>query len=436
MAQSLADDAVNAYVYGYPLVLMRALAQAGTNVAAPDELHNKAPVNQFARQSHPAGPDFRTVIMPGVDTLYASAWLDLAEPVVLHVPDTHGRYYLAPVVSAWTNVVESPGKRTTGTGAQDFAVTGPGWTGALPPGVRRIASPTRLAWILARLEYTGRADLMPAREVMAGFTLTPLSAYGTRFVPPRGPVDPRLPSGSPYARVAGMDAQSFFAAVAAELAHNPPAPQDAEMVRTLERLGIVGGAPFALAAKGPEVARALARAARTGPAKIRAAPVGGQLRNGWRYDLAAGRYGANYLYRAAMAMHATGANLPKDNLYYFSIADDAGASLTGSRRYLLRFPRDRTPPVDAFWSATVYDESGFLTPNPIDRYTIGNYPKPVANSDGSVDILLQNAPPEDGKPNWLPTPTGPFTVVLRLYSPRPEALDGAWSGPPRLHQTG
>ncbi|MDN5384092.1 MULTISPECIES: DUF1254 domain-containing protein [Streptomyces] len=430
---SLADDAVDAYVYGYPLVLMQATKQLSTNVTRPDPTTVQAPVNQFAKAESIPGPESTTVVSPNVDTLYTSAWLDLKdEPVVLHLPDTRGRYYLMPILDAWTNVIASPGKRTTGTGAGDFAITGPDWHGTLPAGVKQIKSPTNTAWILGRTQLNGPSDLPAVRDLVAQYTLKPLSAHGRPYDPPAGRVDPAVPAMSPPDRVNRMDAQAFFSRLASAMADNPPSPADAPMVATLARLGISPGEPFDIDAKGPATAQALRQAVSAGRQRIQqAVSTIGKDVNGWRVALDLGRYGTDYLRRAATAWQGLGANLPQDAVYPLVLTDSEGRQLNGAHRYTIRFAPGSTPPANAFWSVTLYDQKGFLVPNSLDRYAIGHAVKPKADKDGSVVIHVRHdPPPPDQQSNWLPAPAGPFNMILRMYWPRQSVLDGTWSPPP------
>ncbi|MFI8997780.1 DUF1254 domain-containing protein [Streptomyces sp. NPDC053542] len=432
---SRAADAVNAYIYGYPLVLTQATRQLSTNVTRPDATTYQAPPNQFVTASNVPGPEFKTVVSPNVDTLYSSAWLDLkAEPVVLHVPNTQGRYYLMPILSAWTDVIASPGKRTTGTKAGNFAITGPDWHGTLPAGVKQIKSPTDTAWIIGRTQLNGPADLPAVHALTAKYTLTPLSAYGRAYTPPAGRVDRNVPTLSPPDRVARMDAPTFFSRLASAMADNPPSRADAPMVATLKRLGISPGKPFDINAEGTVNAQALRQAVTTGQQRIQKAVSGlGKDVNGWRVATDLGRYGTDYLRRAATAWQGLGANLPQDAVYPLVLTDRQGRQLTGARRYTIHFAPGQTPPAHAFWSLTMYDRKGFLVPNPINRYEIGHTAKPRPNSDGSVDIYVQHDPPASHKrSNWLPAPTGQFNVMLRMYWPGPTVLNGTWTPPPVL----
>ena len=254
-AQAAAKDA---YLYGYPLVLMDVTRAKMTNVPSPSG--NSAPMGQFA--SIRAFPDatFTDVVSPNADTLYSIAWLDLEqEPIVMSVPDTHGRYYLMEMLDGWTNVIPSPGKRTTGTGKADFAVTGPGWSGTLPAGVKEIKSPTALVWVIGRTQTNGKADYAAVHAIQDGYKLTPLSAWGKPYTPPKDvPVDPKVDMKTPPVElVASMDAATFFNRLAMLMKDNPPAAADAPMVAKMASIGIVPGQPFDLNKNGSDAAKAI-----------------------------------------------------------------------------------------------------------------------------------------------------------------------------------
>ncbi|CUW29329.1 hypothetical protein TUE45_04056 [Streptomyces reticuli] len=434
----LTDDAAQAYVYGYPLVLMKATEQSSTNVAAPDAQSMRAPINQFAKAADVPGPDAKSVVSPNVDTLYTPAWLDLSkEPVVLHVPDTAGRYYLMPILSAWTNVIDSVGKRTTGTQAGDYAITGPNWHGSLPSGVKQIKSPTDTAWILGRTQLNGPSDLPAVQSLVSKYDVRPLSAYGDKsYKPPQGHVDQNVPGTPPKNLVQQMDAQTFYSRLADAMADNPPDAADAPMVAKLARLGIHPGKAFDLDSVPADTANALRQSVPQGQKQIRAAVAHlGKDVNGWRVATDLGTYGTNYTLRAATDWQGLGANLPQDAVYPINFTDSTGRKLTGDNKYTLHFPAGKTPPTNAFWSVTMYDPDGFLVPNPIDRYAVGHTAKPTANPDGSVDLYLQHdAPAPDKKANWLPAPSGQFNVILRMYWPQQSVINGTWT-PPALTRT-
>jgi len=231
-----------AYIYGYPLVTVEMTRRVMTNVAKPEGFH--APMGQFANlRTYPTAA-FRDVTAPNADTLYSAAWLDLSkEPYILSLPDEHGRYYLMPMLSGWTDVFQVPGTRTTGTKAQKYAITGPGWQGTLPQGVTEYKSPTNMVWIIGRTYCTGTpADYKAVHQIQDQYKLVPLSAYGKPYIPPVGKVDPSIDMKTPVRdQVNRMDAGAYFKLLAALMKDNPPAKEDAPMVAKLARVGIVPG---------------------------------------------------------------------------------------------------------------------------------------------------------------------------------------------------
>ncbi len=184
------DIGVEAYIYGYPLVTMEMTRRVMTNVAKPEGKH--APMGQFANMQEYPDAAFKDITAPNADTLYSVAWLDLAkEPYVLSLPDEHGRYYLMPMLDGWTDVFQVPGKRTTGTKAQNYAITGPGWKGTLPKGVTEYKSPTNMVWILGRTYCTGKpADYKAVHKIQAQYKLVPLSRLRQALYPAAGPGGP------------------------------------------------------------------------------------------------------------------------------------------------------------------------------------------------------------------------------------------------------
>ncbi len=375
--------------------------------------------------------EFRTVVRPNFDTLYSSAWLDLSggEPVIVSAPDTDGRYYMLPMLDMWTDVFAVPGKRTTGTGAGSFAVAPSGWSGRLPDGVRRIDAPTPYVWIIGRTQTNGPADYGAVHRVQDGFTIAPLSDGGRAEARPGPPVDLDT---DPLHQINGMAARDYFALAGDLLRLHPPHVTDWSILARLERIGLRPGARFEPDALDPAVRDALEGAPAEGLALMRSTlPHLARVTNGWQMNTdSIGVYGNVYLKRAIIAMAGLGANPPEDALYPLNVADADGRPLDGEHDYVLRFERDELPPVDAFWSVTMYDAEGFQVANPLNRFAIGDRDDLTYNADGSLDLYLQHeSPGPEREPNWLPAPRGPLGVTMRLYGPAPEALHGRWNPP-------
>jgi hypothetical protein len=427
---------VDAYVFGYPLVTMELTRRVVTNVAEPKGAH--APMGQFANLREYPDASFKDVTAPNADTLYSSAFLDLGkEPYVLSLPDEAGRYYLMPMLSGWTDVFQVPGKRTTGTKAQAYAITGPRWKGTLPAGVKELKSPTNMVWILGRTYCTGTPeDYKAVHALQDQYKLVPLSAYGKPYTAPAGTVDPGVDTKTPVRdQVERLGAADYFKLMAQLLKSNPPAKADAAMVAKLRRLGIVPGQDFDLAKAPPEVQQGLESAPKAGVQKIMGHfKTAGKDINGWVFTTGTGLYGTDYLQRALVTAIGLGANRPQDAIYPTSEKDATGQPYDGANRYVVRFAKGQLPPVNAFWSITMYNAEYFFVDNPLNRYTLSSRNALKANPDGSVDLYIQkDSPGPDKESNWLPAPAGKFVLMMRLYWPKekaPSILDGSWKLPP------
>ena len=430
--QRTLDAGVEAYVYGYPLVTMEMTRRVMTNVAAPDG--RRAPMGQFANLREYPSAAFRDVTAPNADTLYSVAWVDLSrEPFILSIPEERGRYFMMPVLDAWTNVVIAPGARTTGTRAQRYALVGPGWKGRLPQGVSAHVSPTNLVWILGRTYSSGTpADYAATHAIQDRYSVVPLSAYGKPRAIPRGAVDPKIDMKAPVReQVERLSAAAYFKLLAELLKQNPPAAADAPIIARMATLGIVPGKDFDLDKIPPAIGWSLREAARVGAKKIHDHQDSAGIKvNGWTYPGKTGVYGTDYLQRAFIAYRGLGANLPEDAVYPTTSVDADGKPLTGAHRYVLHFPKGQTPPTQGFWSLTMYNPDYFFVANPLDRHALGSRSPFELNQDGSLDIYIQkDSPGAEREFNWLPAPAGNFVLMMRLYWPERSILDGAWKPP-------
>ena len=433
--QEALQAGVEAVVYGLPLVIMDITKKKTTNVPEPQGF--AGPVNQFVNAREFPTAAFKDVVRANVDTLYSSAWLDLSkEPIVLSVPNTRGRYYLMPILDAWTNVFASPGKRTTGTEAGHFAITGPGWSGTLPAKLREIKAPTNMVWIIGRTQTKGPKDYAAVHAIQKGYKLVPLSSFGKPYTPPKGTVDPNIDMKTPPVNeLQKMSAATFFKTLAALMKENPPPAADAPALAKLAKIGIVPGQDFDMGKLDPAVARGLEKSVAVALDKLQAAfKETGAPVNGWRIpSMVLGNYGTDYGSRAVIALYGLGANLPADAVYPTAVVDAEGKPLNGANRYVLHFDKGQTPPVNAFWSVTMYDAQSFFVDNPINRYAISSWMPLRKNSDGSFDIYIQHDSPGRGREaNWLPAAEGEFSVTMRIYWPKdtpPSIIDGSWKPP-------
>jgi len=431
-AQQIAD---NATVYGFPLVIMDLTRQVFTAVPEPNE--NGAPVNQFGNKKTFPDATFTDVVRPNADTLYSTAWVDTAkEPVILSVPDTQGRYYLLPSLNYWTDVFASPGSRTTGTGAGNFAITGPGWSGKLPPGVIEMKSSTRWVWILGRFTCYGSSDYQNVWNLQDQLKLTPLSAWGSNFVPPANvPVDPTVNTQvSPLAQLLAMDAPTYFNYVCQLLVDNPPYKADAPILASLAKIGIKPGVDYKSYYSGLDdtVKTAIQTGFQSALARIPTTAMG-PVKNGWQMMYGTGDYGTNYMFRAAVAYQGLGANLVDDSFYPSSFISGDGQRFSSANKYSIHLTKEQIPPVNGFWSLTLYNDQSLFAANAINRYKLGSLSDPplVTNPDGSIDLYIQGDSPDSSvASNWLPTPSsGGFSMTLRLYWPQQQVLDKSWVPP-------
>ncbi|MEJ0077925.1 MAG: DUF1254 domain-containing protein [Alphaproteobacteria bacterium] len=425
---------VDAYVYLYPLVTMDITRKQATNIE-PGKVFARGPMNMFVNVPSYPPADFRDVVRPNFDTLYSIAWLDLTkEPMVVSVPDTGGRYYLLPMLDMWSDVFASPGWRTTGTQAGNFLLTPPGWTGNVPADMTRINAPTPLVWIIGRTKTDGPADYPAVRAIQAGLKATPLSNWGKPPVPAEVKVDPGIDmKTAPKVQVDTMTAGRYFAYAAELLKVNPPHITDQPIIAQMKRIGIEPGKSFDIEKVDPAVRNALTSAPEAAQ-KLMAWKVATLARaaNGWSMNTdTMGVYGNYYLKRAIVAQVGLGANLPEDAIYPLNLGDESGKPLDGASKYTIHFDKSATPPVRAFWSITLYDADGFQAANVLDRFAVSSWMPFKYNTDGSLDLYLQNeSPGKDKEANWLPAPKGPFNLTMRLYSPASDALTGKWNPPP------
>jgi hypothetical protein len=431
--------ATDAYVYGYPLVTVEMTRRVATNAAAPVGLH--APMGQLVSAREYPTAAFKDVTAPNADTLYSSAFLDLSkEPYILSLPDAHGRYYLFPMLDAWTTVFQVPGKRTTGTKAQKYAITGPGWSGTLPDGVTEYKSPTSMVWIIGRIYCTGTPkDYAAVHKMQEEITLVPLSSYGKPYTPPAGTVVPSIDMKTPIRdQVNALDVAAYFNLMAQLMKDNPPTADDAPMVARIAKIGIVPGQPFDLTKLPPDAQNAVKAVPKAAFGKI----MGyfkdvGKFQHGWVFTTKAGIYGTDYLDRALVTAIGLGANRPQDAVYPISEADADGKPYTGANKYVMHFDKGTLPPVNGFWSLTMYNAEYFFVDNPINRYTLSARNELKKNPDGSVDLNIQHENPgKDKESNWLPAPQDKFILMLRLYWPKetpPSLLDGTWTIPSVKH---
>jgi hypothetical protein len=291
--------------------------------------------------------------------------------------------------------------------------------------------------ILCRSEPDGTPeDYAAVNAAQKEFKLVPLSSYDKPYTPPAGMIDPKAPSVKEKVRdvISAMDTQTYFNAMATSMAINPPVPEDAPIIAEMAKIGLVPGKPFDLSQLPSANQAALADVGKAAFEQIAGVQkTGNKVVNGWLLTSGTGDYGTNYLWRAGVSAFGWGANLDKDAIYP-STKDSDGSALVGANTYVIHFAKGETPPVDGFWSITMYDSSYYFYPNALNKLTVSMRDHPVLNADGSLDLYFSHEKPANAsEANWLPAPADQFILMLRMYWPKetpPSILDGTWSPPP------
>jgi hypothetical protein len=428
---------VRAYVWGFPLVETARIRIYGTNPADPfahrPPTSTGAPLNRWGHQLVPADHTFRAGVGPSVDLLYSSLRLDLSEePFVVEVPDCGPRYYTVQIAYADSSADQSYGQRTHGGELPPLFLQGPRNTTRAPAGMLDVRCPTRYCLLPARFLFdpADPTDLDRVRALQRQLTARPLSSYlrGSNE-PPSVPAQRPLvePGVRPWAELL------FFHELGNVLRDWIVQPTDRELVDQLAGIALTPAGGFRPQDLSGSTLDDLARAFRDGGEIVRrkSLTLGDDL-NGWTCNRLGPRFGDDRLLRAGVAKDQILVTVPEEALYPVGRLDEAGEPLDGRNAYRLLFPGDNLPPVDAFWSVTLYGDDGFLVDNPLRRYAISDRTPGLQRlPDGGIEVAIgSRPPPEDSVANWLPAPAARFYLMLRLYIPRTEVLDGSWMPPP------
>jgi hypothetical protein len=438
-ASEIKAIAEEGFIYGLPLVMNYAVM----NEFAVDTKSSqfKAPFNQLHSMHRVATPEDTAVVTPNSDTPYTTVWLDLrAEPMVLSVPAVDKkRYYSVQLIDGNTYNYGYIGSRATGSEAGDYLVVGPDWKGETPAGIKKVfSSTTPFGLTVYRTQLFNPSDMPNVEKVQAGYKVQPLSAFLKQPAPPAAPKVDFLPATS-----AGIK-ENFFQYLDAALRFVPPSPEDQEVRAKLVRLGIGSGKPLDVNALSPEQKAAVAEGMKAGDEKVSQYLASGIKNiNGWNIGALFGDrnfYKGDWLKRAAAAKGGIYGNDAVEATYPMTRVDGKGEPLDGSKHnYTLTFPAGQFPPVNAFWSVTMYDgKTQLLIKNPINRYLINSpmLPQMKKNPDGSLTLYIQkDSPGGDKQANWLPAPNGRIYLAMRLYWPKttpPSILppgSGSWKPP-------
>lgn len=416
------------YDYAYPLVIMK--ISQDMMFTAPFRAASHA--NHFIHFKRLAMPKNRAVVLGNRNTLYSVGWVDLSKgPVRFEIPNMGERYYVMPLLDAWTNTFRSFGSRTTGQDEQKYLLVNSQWQGQAPAGYEVVVCPTNMVWITGRIQADNPQDAIAAGILQNAYQLhsdQEASGNGDPFADFE-PTYKAIEVKRPVPFSLNMSAQAFYDQFFQQWANNPSPEQDAPMLATLAKAGLTQGTTFATLPTQTQqlLTQGLANKQK---AYLSAFYKGDQQQSPWTFNREQmGTWGTDYQRRAYWAMWGLGANLVEDAVYGVSQLDARLEPLAGGNLYKLHFDADNMPPTNAFWSVTAYDQEGYLEANDTHRYSLGSNHKLNYNADGSVDLYLASKRPADENYNWIPAPKGHFKVLLRIYWPADEALNGGWEIP-------
>jgi hypothetical protein len=422
---------VQAYIYSYGLLTLTGLRHQW--VTDPESIPYSA-LNHLYHFRNIADPSYKSGGSPNNDTLYSWGFFDLSkEPVVLAHPDMGNRYFVFELADMYSDNFGYVGKRATGSKASAFLIAGPGWNGEKPADVRDvIRSPTPYALVFGRSFVEGKEDVPAVNRLQDQFQVVPLGLWGKQ--------DAKLPESrdvwAPYD--SKSDPLADWKTINRAMAENPPAAKDEPLLPTFATVGIGPGLTDALEKQDEATKRGLAKAAADGHRIVEGmvvAGAGNKMVKGWLYPPAdTGRAGLVNDFRSRATCAAAGiiCNESAEAVYMPMFVDSDGSRFDGAHRYTLRFEKDGLPPVDGFWSVTMYGPDYNLVANPINRFAIRDRtPGLKRAADGSLTLYLQSdSPGGDKEANWLPTPKqGAFFVTLRNYGPRRPIIDQTWQPP-------
>ena len=425
--------AKEAYIYGSPMVDgYRILHTYTVNRASPEF---KAPWNELRNIARVFTPDDKAVQTPNSDTPYSMAGLDLrAEPMVLTVPPMEKeRYFSIQFIDLYTFNFDYVGSRTTGNGGGTFLIAGPNWKGETPKGVSKVIhAETELVLAIGRTQLLNPGDLDKVKQVQTGYKLQTLSAFLGQPAPAAAsPID----FIQPLTPAEQKSSLQFFAVLNFTLQFCPTVPSEKELMQRFARIGVGAGLTFDANRLSPEMKQALTDGiadAWADFAKLKQRVDAGEVSSGDVFGTRA-YLNNNYLYRMAAAVLGIYGNSKEEAMYPLYSTDSNRQKLTGANRYTLHFAPGQLPPVHAFWSLTMYElPASLLVANPLNRYLLNSpmLPQFHRDADGGLTLFIQHeSPGKDQEANWLPAPTGPFFMAMRLYWPKSEALERKWTAP-------
>ena len=427
------EIAKEAYIYGFPMVDNYRIQY--DYFVDRDNPEFKVPWNQIDNIPRVYTPADTAIQTPNSDTPYSMIGMDLrAEPIVITVPPIEKeRYFSVQLIDAYTFNFAYVGSRATGNGGGSFLIAGPGWKGETPNGVKEVfRSETEFVIAAYRTQLFNPGDLDNVKKVQAGYKAQTLSAFLGAAAPKAAPVISFI---KPITPAEEKTSPQFFNILNFVLQFCPTNPSETELMARFAKINVGAGKTFDPSKLSPEMNEAI----RHGIADAWADFAGlvkqfdaGKVTSG---DVFGTReyLKNNYLYRMAAAALGIYGNSKQEAMYPVLAVDADGQKLNGANSYTLRFAPGQLPPVSAFWSLTMYElPKSLLVANPINRYLINSpmLPQLKRDADGGLTLTIENeSPGKNTEANWLPAPKGPFIMYMRLYSPKPEALEGKWTAP-------
>ncbi|CAH1661106.1 DUF1254 domain-containing protein [Chelatococcus asaccharovorans] len=433
--------ALDAYVYGYSLLTTEVTRVQMTHAPEVSLATMKVPMGEIINVPRYPPVGERRISAPNADTLYSIVWMDLSEPQVFSQPDMGSRWFTFEGVDLWmTDLENSPSRRTNGGKAGNYLFTGPGWNGTVPEGMHHIPMATRYMGILGRTYADGtEQDFKIVNDLQAKLKVTPLSAWGKDYTPKAPALDapPFSLTDTPQKVILDMGTAGYFNMMARLMCKDAPAAAvDAPIIEKMAQIGLKPCEKFDLEKLDAQTQAALKDLPQQALAKIEANyKTLGEKVNGWNVALGLGSYGTDYLKRATVAAYGWPAQHDIDGVYPYTDVDSAGQPLSGANKYTVTFAAGKEPPVNGFWSITMYEiEKGWwFYPNALNKFTVSQRNDFRKNADGSVTLYFQHeSPGAEKQANWLPAPDGPFVLMMRLYGPsenNPTILNGSWQPP-------
>ena len=439
--------AKEAYIYGLPMVLnYKTMYMYSVNEKSPEY---KGPLNHLACEARLFTPEDKAVVTPNADTPYCMGWVDIRQdPMVISVPEMEsGRYYSLQLVDLYTHNFAYIGSLTTGSGAGKYLIAGPGWKGQKPEGINEVIKcETDLFFVIVRTQLLNPEDMDNVKEIQDAYALKGLSAYLGKVAPPAAP-----PIDFPEWKEGEQFNAGAFTYIDFMLSLITPVDEEKELMKRFAKIGLGTDKTFDINTFSPEIADAIKAGVTDGFKEIEAFleretkdPLASAKIVGTRKFLkesAAKNYSLPnfYILRAAAAHMGLYGNSGAEAIYPTYLVDSDGAPLNASKnKYTLTFQKEDLPPVKAFWSLTMYDgKTQLFIHNSLDKYLLNSTTMDqfVKQEDGSITFYIQkDSPGKDKEANWLPAPDGPLYMVMRLYGPEPDALEGKWT-PPKVQKT-